>query len=167
MAFSVTTDLEPGCQFLYGFPAESLEGRIKAPAAGSWATNGYFVKVDSTGTYWELCGSNDATHITEQPVGTGPIASAANREKYLLGFPQDVVANGQELSAYPADGGKTIRTKVVVTGTDTGALTTSTAIKTQVEAYNGKLREVQGANTPIGEVLQKMDSDGYIEIYLY
>lgn len=157
---------EPKCQFLYGYLPTDREGRFKAPASGT-GDAGTFVKINAAGTHWEACGSNDATHILESDYGTGPVANAANREKYLQGFPQNIVGNGAEITANPSNGGRTIRTSTVVTGSATGALTTSTAEGTQVEAYNGELRETQGVTDPIGEVLKAMDSNGYIEIYLY
>jgi len=167
MAQSAQSALELKCQFISGYVDTDKEGRWKAPASGTY-DEGTFVKKTAAGTYWEQCGDNDATHILEQPVGTvGPIGSAANREFYLQGFPQNIVGNGQEITAYPASGGKTIRTTIVVTGSATGAIDTSTAVGTQVEAYNGELRVLQSGNTAIGETKTIMDSNGYIEIYLY
>ena len=167
MAQSAQSALELKCQFISGYVDTDKEGRWKAPATGTY-DEGTFVKKTAAGTYWEQCGDNDATHILEQPVGAaGPIGSAANREKYLQGIPQNIVANGAEITAYPSSGGRTIRTCVVVDGSATGALTTSTAVGTQIEAYNGQPREVQVGSTAIGETKTMMDSDGYIEIYLY
>jgi len=159
--------LELKCQFIVGYQPTDKEGRFKAPASGTY-DEGTFVKKDATGLAWEQCGENDATHILEQPVGTaGPIGSAANREKYLQGFPQNIVANGAEITVFPASGGRAIRTSVVATGSATGAITTSTAVGTGVEAYNGLLRTVQGANVAIGETKKLMDSKGFVEIELY
>jgi hypothetical protein len=159
--------LELKCQFLVGYLPTDKEGRFNAPASGTY-DEGTFVKKDATGLAWEQCGDNDATHILEQPVAAaGPIGSAGNREFYLQGFPQNVVANGEPITVFPAFGGRTIRTSIVATGSATGALTTSTAVGTGVEAFNGVLREVQGANTAIGETKKLMDSNGYIEVILY
>ena len=77
------------------------------------------------------------------------------------------VANGQPITVFPASGGGTIRTTVVVTGSATGAITTSTAVGTQVEAFNGYLRVLQSGNTAIGQTKKFMDSKGYVEIVLY
>jgi hypothetical protein len=160
-----TTELK--CQFLVGYQSTDKEGRFKAPASGTY-DDGTFVKKDATGLGWEQCGNNDATHILEQPVAAaGPIGSAANRETYLQGFPQNVVENGAEITVLPASGGRTIRTATVATGSATGALDTSTAVGTGVEAFNGLLRETQGVTDPIGETKKLMDSNGYIEVYLY
>ena len=159
-----TTELN--CQFLVGYGPERKEGRWKAPASGTYL-DGTFVKKDATGLAWEQCDDNDATHIFEQPVvAAGAIGSAENREIYLQGFPQNIVANGAEITVFPASAG-TIRTKVVATGSATGAIDTSTAVGTGVEAFNGLLRETQGVTDPIGETKTIMDSNGYIEIELY
>ncbi len=159
--------LELKCQFIVGYQPTDKEGRWKAPASGTY-DEGTFVKKAATGLSWEQCGNNDATHILEQPVGAvGPIGNAANREKYLQNFPQNIVGNGAEITVMPATGGRTIRTTVVVTGSATGAITTGTAVGTGVEAFNGQLRTVQGVNTPIGEIKLSMDSKGYVEVYLY
>jgi hypothetical protein len=167
LAQSSQSALELKCQFIRGYQPTDKEGTLKAPASGTY-DEGTFVKADSTGLSWEQCGSNDATHILEQPVGAaGPIGSAANREVYVQDFPQNIVANGAEITAFPASGGRTIKTSVVVTGSDTGAITTSTAEGTQVEAYNGNLRQLQGGNTAIGEIRTAMNSNGYVVIYLY
>lgn len=166
MAQTTQSALELKCQFIAGYQSTDKEGRWKAPATGTY-DEGTFVKKNAAGTHWEQCGDNDATHILEQPVGTGPIANAANRETYMQDFPQNIVGNGAEITAFPAGGGRTIRTSVVVTGSATGALTTSTAVGTGVEAYNGQLREVQLGSTAIGETKTLMNSNGYIEIYLY
>jgi hypothetical protein len=167
MAQTEQSALELKCQFIRGYQPTDKEGRFKAPASGTY-DEGTFVKKDATGLAWEQCGSNDATHIFEQPVGAaGPIGSAENREKYLQNFPQNIVGNGAEITVMPASGGRTIRTSVVVTGSATGAITTSTAEGTGVEAFNGNLRTVQGGNTAIGEIEKSMDSKGYVEIYLY
>lgn len=166
MAQDTQSALELKCQFLIGFLPTDKEGRFTAPASGT-LDEGTFVKKTATGLAWEICGDNDATHILEQPVGAaGPIGSAANREKYLQNFPQNIVANGDNITVFPASGGRTIRTSVVVTGSATGAITTSTAEGTQVDAFNGNLRTVQGTS-PIGEITKSMDSKGYVEIYLY
>lgn len=158
--------LEPNVQFLKGYGLRDREGRFKAPASGTY-DDGWLVKMGSAGTNWETCGDNDATHIFEQPVtAAGPTGSAAGRETYMQGFPMNQVGNDAEITVMPADGGKEIRTKIVWDGSSTGALDTSTAIGTQVESYNGKWREAQGA-VFAGEVLQKMDSKGFIELYLY
>jgi hypothetical protein len=167
MAQSAQSALELKCQFIGGYQPTDKEGRFKAPAAGT-LDEGTFVKKDSTGLSWEVCGSNDATHILEQPVGAaGPIGSADNRELYVQGFPQNIVANGAEITVFPASGGRTIRTATVVTGSATGAITTSTAEGVQVEAFSGNLRQLQGGNTAIGEISKTMDSNGYVEIFLY
>ena len=158
--------LEPNVQFLIGFNLTDREGRFKAPASGTY-DDGWLVKMGSLGTHWETCGDNDATHIFEQPVGTGPIASAATREKYTQGIPQNIVGNGAEITVMPIDGGRLIRTSIIWDGSTTGALDTSTAVGTQVESYNGKWREVQGANTAKGEIQKTVDSNGFCEIYLY
>lgn len=158
--------LELKCQFLVGYGPDRKEGRWKAPASGTY-DEGTFVKKDATGLAWEQCGDNDATHIFEQPVGAvGPIGNADNRETYLQNFPQNIVANGAEITVFPASAG-TIRTLVVATGSATGALNTSTAIGTGVEAFNGLLRVTQGVNVSIGETKTIMDSKGYIEIEIY
>ena len=167
MAQSAQSALELKCQFIRGYVDTDKEGRWKAIASGTY-DEGTFVKKTAAGTYWELGGANDATHILEQPIGTvGPIGSAANREDYLQGFPQNIVGNGQEITAYPASGGRTIRTSVVVDGSATGAINTSTAVGTQIETLNGIPRVLQAGNTAIGETETIMDSNGYIEIHLY
>ena len=167
MAQTDASALEPTIQFLRGYQPTDREGRFKAPASGTYDA-GTFVKKTSAGTHWEQCGDNDATHILEQPVGAaGPIGTAANRELYLQGFPQNIVGNDAEITAYPASGGRTIRTSVVVTGSATGAISTATAVGTQVEALNGSLRQLQGGNTAIGEIEKAMDSNGFVEIFLY
>ena len=80
MAQNVQSALELKCQFIRGYQPTDKEGRFKAPASGTY-DEGTFVKKDSTGLVWEQSGSNDATHILEQPVGAaGPIGNAANRE---------------------------------------------------------------------------------------
>ena len=166
MAQTAQSALELKCQFISGYEDRDKEGRWKAPPTGTY-DEGTFVKKTSDGLSWEQCGDNDATHILEQPVGTGPVANAANREFYLQGFPQNMVANGAEITAYPSSGGRTIRTSVVAEGSATGAINTSTAVDTQVEAINGLLRVAQVGSTPIGETKTIMNSNGYIEIYLY
>lgn len=167
MAQSEQSALELKCQFIGGYEDRDKEGRYKAPASGTY-DEGTFVKKNSAGTNWQQCGDNDATHILEQPVGTvGPIGNAANREKYLQGIPQNIVGNDAEITAYPSSGGRSIRTSVVVTGSATGAITTSTAVGTELEAYNGNLRELQSGNAAIGEITLAMNSNGYIEVYLY
>lgn len=167
MAQDTQSALEPTIQFLVGFQPTDKEGRFKAPASGTLDA-GTFVKKDATGLSWEVCGDNDATHILEQPVAAAsPTGNAANREFYTQGFPQNFVANGAEITVFPASGGRAIRTSVVVTGSATGAITTSTAEGTQVEAFNGNLRTLQGVNIAIGEIKKSMDSKGFVEIQLY
>jgi len=166
MAQTSQSNLELKCQFIGGYVDTDKEGRYKAPATGTY-DEGTFVKKNSAGTHWEQCGDNDSTHILEQPVGTGPTGNAANREKYLQGIPQNIVGNGAEISAYPSSGGRSIRTSVVVTGSATGNISTSTTVGTQLEAYNGELRVAQAGATPIGEITLAMNSNGFIEVYLY
>ena len=164
--FSATSALERATQFLVGFAIDDREGRKKAPASGTYV-DGTLVKVSSDGLSFEVCGNNDATYILEQPVGTGPIASAANREKYLAGIPQNVCANGAEITAYALGGQQVIRTSNVATGTATGAITASTAVGTEVEAYSGVWRELQPGNTAIGIITRAMDDDSMVEITIY
>jgi hypothetical protein len=167
MAQTEQSALELKCQFIRGFQPTDKEGRFLAPASGT-LDEGTFVNKDATGLSWQVAGANDATHILEQPVGAaGPIGTAANREVYMQNFPQNIVGNGENVTVFPAGGGRTIRTSIVVTGSATGAISTSTAEGTGVESFNGLLRTVQGVNTPIGEIEKSMDSNGYVEIYLY
>lgn len=164
--FSATSALELECQFLRGFAIDDKEGRYKAPPTGDYR-QGWLYKVTAAGTHVETCGDNDAVFIGEQPVGTGPIEDATNREKYLQSIPQNICQNDGEITLYPIDGGRTISTKVMAIGSATGAITTSTAIGTQVEAYNGMWRVLQPGNSAKGEVTQLVNDDGYVEIYLY
>jgi hypothetical protein len=165
--FSAGSALEPHVQFETGFNPQDREGRYKAPASGTW-NDGVLVKVNADGIHLELCGANDADFITEQPVNAaGAIGTAAARELYLQGVPQNAVQNDAEITVYSIGGGKIINTDNTATGSDTGAITTSTAVNTEVEAYNGVWRELQAGNTAVGKLVSIMDSRGFVRIQMY
>lgn len=166
MAFSADSALNPNVQLLTGNILELRDGRWIAPATGDYI-DGWLYRKNADGETLETCGSNDASYIGEQPVGSGPIADAANREKYTQGIPQNVAGNGTRMTVWPIGAGLTIKTNNVWDGTATGAITTSTAVNTEVECYNGKWRELQGGNSPIGKIVVGMDSNGFLEIMMY
>lgn len=164
--FSASSALERDIQFLTGFAIDDREGRKKAPATGTQVA-GWLVKVTSDGISFETCGDNDATYILEQPFGTGPIANAANREKYTQGIPQNICGNGAEITAYAIGGQQIIRTSNIWDGTTTGAILSGTAVGTELEAFNGKWRVLQGGSTAIGIITRALDADSMVEITIY
>lgn len=165
--FSGTSALEKHVQFRSGFGIVDRIGKYKAPAAAT--DDGTVVKLGSDGETLEACGDNDGQFILEQAVAaSGPIGSAANREKWLSNIPQAAVAVGAEVTVYPIKSGGVIWTDNIATGTTTGAITAATVTpgETEFECYGGVWRVLQGAS-PMGVILSDPDDDDGVELLFY
>jgi len=167
MAFSAESALEPKVQFKYVAPNHKV-GIYKAPATAY--DEGTIMKMSSDGATLEVCGANDGTMILEQPcAAVGPIGSAANREKFLMGIPQKAVAISTEISAHTIAKGDIIYTRVVATGSETGAVIAAsiTPGATEFEFYNGVIRILQGGSTAKGVFLTDPDANGGVDCLMY
>jgi len=61
-----------------------------------------------------------------------------------------------------------IRTKMVVTEPEPGAITQLTRKETQLDvSADGKWRQLQEGNSPLGEIAKPMDNTGYVNIAIY
>jgi hypothetical protein len=166
--FSSGSALEPKVQFEYGFDDYDKVGIYIAPSTAY--DEGTLMKLSSDGATLEVCGTNDAKFILEQPVAQyGAIDSATNREKYLSGIPQKSVGYADYVTVVPKKKGGIIKTSVIATGSETGAITAgaTTPGSTEVESYNGEWRILQGGNVAEGQLLSDPDTDGFVRILLY
>ena len=61
-----------------------------------------------------------------------------------------------------------IRTKMVVTEPEPGAITQLTPKETQLDvSADGKWRQLQEGSSPLGEIANPMDNTGYVNIAIY
>ena len=167
MTFTVNSALKKHVQLIYGWiPELDRIGKYLAPATAH--NNGLLCVLGSDKVTLKAGGDNNADFILEQSCDTsGPIGSAANREKYTQGFPMASVKCSTEITVVPIKSGATIWTDNIVTGTATGAIDTNTAINCEVEDYLGAWREFQSGGNARGKITKVIDDDGGVEILLY
>lgn len=165
--FSAGSALEPKVQFEYGWTEEDKIGIYTAPSIAY--DEGTLLKMSSDGVTLEVCGDNDAKFILEQPIAQyGAIGNSTNREKYVNGIPQKAVAFADKVTVMPKKKGAIIKTSIIASGSETGAITAGTVTPgtTTVESYNGEWRITQGT-APEGLLLCDPDADGFVRILLY
>lgn len=165
MTLSVGSALEPNCQFYKGYSPETRVGEYDAPATAT--IQGTVVKLGTDGLTLAVCTDQDGQYILEQAVDTsGPIGSAANREKYLQGIEQSIVKISTKVSVQPIKSGCEIHTNVLATGTETGAVTAASVTPgvTLAETYNGVFRVRQGANDYVGIFMSEPDANDKVRI---
>jgi hypothetical protein len=169
MSFSSDSALEPTVQFKNGFDVMGQRiGEYLAPATAQDA--GTFVKMTSDEETLAVSGDNDAQFILQQPCAlVGPIGSAANREKWMGGIPQNAVACGAQITVLPITSGGRIWTSIVATGTETGAMSAASIVPgtTEFAVVSGKPRVLQVGDTALGIILSEPDARGGVDLIFY
>lgn len=150
-------------QLKHGFDFSDFIGTYKSPDATA-ITSGMFVELGN-GVIAIADGEavDDGKYIILQEVTVdGP-----TYQEIVNRVVQHEVKAGEPVTIVPRKRSAIIRTNVIATGLDVGAIAAATAVGTELGMINGVLREAQGGDIKVGVIRVGLGSDGFIEVELY
>ena len=149
------------CQLEQGWNFDDFIGTYTSPASTAIEA-GTFVEISSATAIKVADGVavDDGAYILTQKVTTdGP-----SYQEIVNRVIQHEVKAGDPVTIVPAKKGAILRTTVIATGNDAGAITDQIATQATLGMAAGKLRASQGGDVLVAKLLTPLNADGEIVV---